>query len=49
MDKNPYKKLGIYLIFLGTIAGVMLLIIGLLASNAAASNIPTEFNSVLLK
>ena len=46
MNKKPYKNIGLYIFFLGTIAGV-LLIVGLLVSNAAASNTAIEDSGLL--
>jgi hypothetical protein len=46
MNKKLIQNKSIILILLTSIAAVMLLIVGLLVSNAAASNLPVESNSV---
>ena len=49
MNKILYKSKGIYLILLAGISAMMLLMVGLLVHDAAASNIPAESNSALLE
>ncbi len=49
MTKRQYIKIGSYLVFLGLISGIMLLIVGALFNNAAASNLGTESSSALLE
>ncbi|MES0360154.1 MAG: hypothetical protein ABUK20_04500, partial [Anaerolineales bacterium] len=46
MNKKLIQNKSIILILLTSFAAVMLLIVGLLVSNAAASNLPVESNSV---
>ena len=49
MAKKQYIRIGVYLVFLGVISGIMLLIVGVLFNNAAASNNLTESSSNLLE
>jgi len=49
MNKSLFKSMGIYLILLAGIAAMMLLMVGLLVRDAAASNVPAESNSALLE
>lgn len=47
MTKQQYIRVGVYLLFLGTISGIMLLIVGMLFYTAAASNQVSESSSLV--